>query len=312
MQVWEYQYYYNGLYRSFCHLIGKTPDNVRHLDDIPFLPIVFFRDQEITTGDWSAEQIFRSSGTTGMQRSQHYIRDLAWYHSICELSFPVEWGGPQDFTWIGLLPSYLGRADSSLISMVHHFMTKGDKAPLFFPEINTTFFETLHQLKASGQQTILIGVTFALMELFQHHTVPVWDQLLVIETGGMKGRGVEITRDELHMFLKKNNPGLTLSSEYGMTELLSQAYLLRDRFQPGPAMKIMIRDVADPLQILPPEKRGAINIIDLANMDTCSFIATDDLGVVYQDGSFDVLGRLDQSDIRGCNLLYEDGMISAL
>lgn len=174
----------------------------------------------------------------------------------------------------------------------------------FFGTVDQNIIKVLQSLKMAQQKTILIGVSFALMDLFDHHNVPVWDRLTIIETGGMKGRGPEITREELHSRLRLHHPELKIASEYGMTELLSQAYLVNDSFQPAPTMKILIRDISDPLNLIPAGKRGAINVIDLANIDTCSFIATDDTGVVYEDGSFDVLGRLDQSDVRGCNLMY--------
>ena len=174
----------------------------------------------------------------------------------------------------------------------------------FYQSIQPELFNQLDQYAAKKQKTILIGVSFALLDLFEKNVVPVWDELIVIETGGMKGRRDEITRTELHERIKQHHPDVRIGSEYGMTELLSQAYSFEGAFIPGPAMKIFIRDITDPVHILGPSERGAINIIDLANIDTCAFLATDDVGILLPDGTFDVLGRLDQSDIRGCNLMY--------
>ncbi|MDQ3016872.1 MAG: acyl transferase [Bacteroidota bacterium] len=305
MEVWRYQYFYNGLYRAYCHLMGRTSTNVSTPEEIPFLPIQLFKDHEVITGDWQTEKSFRSSGTTDSIRSQHIIRDLSWYHSIAENCFKEHLGAPADYHWIGLLPSYLERDDSSLIEMVRYFIELNpDHEGSFYPAINSDLLHVLRQNYTSKKKTILIGVSFALLELFASRIIPIWDELIVIETGGMKGRGPEITRDELHQKLKTNHPALRIVSEYGMTELLSQAYMITDHFRPGPTMKIFIRDISDPLSILPFGQRGAVNIIDLANLDSCTYIATDDVGRVYEDGSFDILGRIDQSDLRGCNLLY--------
>jgi hypothetical protein len=189
--------------------------------------------------------------------------------------------------------------------MVHYFMQIDKKTESdFFPDVDDQIVHVLNKLHDKNQKTILIGVSFALLDLFDKFQIPIWDNLMVIETGGMKGRGVELTREELHSRLKEKHIAMNLVSEYGMTELLSQAYLSGDHFQPGPGMRVYMRDISDPLNLLGYEQRGAINVMDLANIDTCSFIATDDVGVVYAQGHFDVLGRLDQSDIRGCNLLY--------
>ena len=275
------------------------------VSEIPFLPISMFRDHDIQTGDWRPEAIFRSSGTTRSVQSKHLISDADWYHRVAEKTFGESFGHVSDYTWIGLLPSYLERSDSSLIDMVHYFMHVDKKHESgFFPEINDQLLDVLGKLSDKNQKTILIGVSFALLDLLEKFNVPVWANLHVIETGGMKGRGKEITREELHSRMRKKNPQLMIASEYGMTELLSQAYLLKDHFRPGSMVKIMTRDISDPMNILSFSQRGAINVIDLANLDTCSFIATDDIGIVYEDGSFDVLGRLDLSDVRGCNLLY--------
>lgn len=305
MNAWLYQFNHNELYQTYCHLVDRTPQNVHSTDQIPFLPISMFRDHAIMTGSWEPQAIFKSSGTTGVNQSSHLIRDLDWYHRVAEKTFTFAFSSPSDYVWLGLLPSYLERPDSSLINMVSFFIDAGKrKESGFFQKINTSLLETLDGLSAGNEKTILIGVSFALLELFEKYKIPVWENLLVIETGGMKGRMPEITRDELHKRMKINHPGLNVRSEYGMTELLSQAYMTEEYFIPGPYMKVLARDISDPLQLVSNGKRGALNIIDLANLDTCAFIATDDIGIVYADGFFDVLGRLDQSDVRGCNLLY--------
>ncbi len=214
-------------------------------------------------------------------------------------------GKPTDYTWLGLLPSYLERPDSSLVDMVQYFMTKSNQpGNKFYALPRPDLIHDLEILKAKNEKAILMGVSFALLDLFEQYSVPLWDELLIIETGGMKGRKTEITREELYERIRAHHVDVRIASEYGMTELLSQAYMMRDQFYPGPTMKILIRDISDPGTFVKNGKRGAINIIDLGNLDTCSFLATDDIGIVYDDGEFDVLGRIDQSDLRGCNLMY--------
>jgi hypothetical protein len=305
LDVWKYQYDWNPLYQSYCNLLGKSKVAVQDISDIPFMPIVFFREHIVKTGVWKEQRIFRSSGTTGSLPSRHFVRDRTWYHSIAENCFSVQFGKPKEFTWVGLLPSYLEREDSSLVDMVHYFMqTSNQQEDYFFPQVNDDVIQLLNALRARKNKVILMGVSFGLLDLFENYNVPVWDDLLVLETGGMKGRGLEITRDELYGRIKSNHPELRIGSEYGMTELMSQAYLVDQAFQAGPTMRVSIRDVSDPFILVSSGQRGAINVIDLANIDTCAFIATDDIGYAYPDGRFEVLGRLDNSDLRGCNLLY--------
>ena len=306
MDVWKYQYENNSLYRSYCELLNFRPDTFRQVDDIPFLPIAMFRQHEIKTGDWETEKVFRSSGTTGSIQSIHLVRDLYLYHETAKTCFSSRFGvPPEQFAWIGLLPSYLERSDSSLVEMVHYFMSISRYAEnIFFPKIDNEVIRAMEDLRQKKIPTVLIGVSFALLDLFDRKDVPVWDDLHVIETGGMKGRGKEITREELYGHLRKYNEHIRIASEYGMTELLSQAYLRKDHFVPGPTMRVRIRDMSDPLRLIGHGQRGVINVIDLANIDTCAFIATDDVGISYPDGSFDVLGRMDNSDLRGCNLMY--------
>lgn len=259
----------------------------------------------IKTGDWVTQAIFRSSGTTGSIQSQHHVRDLNWYHRISRNVFQKQFGDVDQWVWLGLLPTYLDRPDSSLVHMVHTFMSDGQHMENgFYPNADGDLIKKLEMLCQGKTKVILIGVTFALLDLFDHFDVPIWDNLLVLETGGMKGRGKEMTREEVYQRLREKHREVVIASEYGMTELMSQAYKTNAYFIPGPQMKVCIRDISDPLSTVGYHQRGVINIIDLANVDTCAFIATDDIGVVYEDGSFDVLGRLDNSDLRGCNLLY--------
>lgn len=270
----------------------------------PFLPISFFKSHTVQTGEWTPTRFFRSSGTTGMVPSVHAVRDESVYHALALQCFPSEWGKPEDYVWVGLLPSYLERPDSSLVDMVRAFMHRGVQEEYFFRSADPALMKILRTLANNRRPTILIGVSFALLDMFEYMDVPVWDELIVIETGGMKGRRRELTRAELHGRLRVRKPGLRLSAEYGMTELFSQAYLSGERFVPGPTMRVVARDISDPLQLLPAGERGALNVIDLGNVDTCSFIATEDTGIVHPDGTFDVTGRLDTAELRGCNLMY--------
>ncbi len=305
MEVWKYQYRYNPLYQSYCQLLGIKDIDVKSLTQIPFLPISLFKEHEIKTGSWDSDTLFRSSGTTGIIPSQHHVRNLAWYHSIALKCFSSFLGDPGQYVWIGLLPSYLERSDSSLVDMVHYFMQCGNHAEnIFYPEVSGKIISLLTSLQKKNQLTILMGVSFALLDLFEKYEVPLWEKLIIIETGGMKGRGKEITREELYDRLRMQDNGLRIVSEYGMTELMSQSYSTHQHFYPGPTMRVSIRDISDPFENNKMNQRGVINIIDLANIDTCAFIATDDIGIGYADGSFDVLGRLDNSDLRGCNLMY--------
>jgi phenylacetate-coenzyme A ligase PaaK-like adenylate-forming protein len=305
LDVWRFQYDGNPLYKSFCDALSISPGKIKALHDIPFLPITMFRDHEVKTGEWNPVTVFKSSGTTGTRPGQHYIRDLHWYHRMAKKCFSAFYRSPEQYRWLALLPSYLERPDSSLVDMVQYFMQL-NSAPEnnFYSNPDQTLMHKLERLAEANIPTILIGVSFALLDLVEFNNFPTWNELLVIETGGMKGRREEITRIELHERLKRNHPTLRIASEYGMTELMSQAYSDHQVFTSGPTMKIFIRDISDPLKIMGAGQRGVINVIDLANLDTCAFIATDDIGLGHEDGSFEVLGRLDQSDIRGCNLMY--------
>lgn len=305
IDVWKYQLAHNPLYARYCRLLGVDPDRVVQVRDIPFLPISMFKYHEVMTGTWVPQRVFLSSGTTGMSQSKHAVRDLDWYHAIAVKGFEIQFGSPSKFNWIGLLPSYLDRPDSSLVEMVRHFMSLGRPVGNgFFPLVTKQLTDDLEEARSKDLEVVLVGVSFAMLDLFETFNPPVWDRLILLETGGMKGRGRELTRDELYQRIRQQSQAVRITSEYGMTELLSQAYRIHDHFYPSPTMRVYIRDISDPLESLGFRQRGGINVIDLANLDTCSFIATDDLGICYPDGGFDVLGRLDASELRGCNLLY--------
>lgn len=305
LEVYRFQFEYNPVYRQFNEALQRSPKNVNDWESIPFLPISFFVTHDIQTGVWEPVQVFRSSGTTGMTRSRHLLRDLEWYHEICHRCFPSDLGQPAEFVWLGLLPSYLERPDSSLVDMVSTFMKAGNHHQSgFFASPESRLIEVMQTLRDQATPTILMGVSFALLDLFEQYNVPVWDQLKVIETGGMKGRKKELTRIEMHERLQLHHTGLNICSEYGMTELLSQAYDVGNGFQAGPTMRILIREISDPFQTMQDGRRGVIHAMDLANLDSCSFIATEDVGLRNENGAFEVLGRVDHSDLRGCNLMY--------
>jgi hypothetical protein len=305
MDVWKYQFQFNPVYRNYCEVLGIREEDVQSPSQIPFLPAMMFRSHSVQTGTWEPEAIFKSSGTTGAEVSQHFIRDLNWYHHHANQCFRMSFGPPSDYAWLALLPSYLERSDASLVDMVQYFMDQSVQPEnAFMLNAEEEFISKMEILRKRNQPTILFGVSFALLDVFERYKIPVWDKLFVIETGGMKGRGPEITRSELYTRLRQHHAGLHIASEYGMTELLSQSYKIDHYFVPGLTQRIAIRDISDPFQLLDFNQRGLINIIDLANLETCSFIATDDIGIVFQDGRFDVLGRLDNSDLRGCNLMY--------
>ncbi len=330
LEVFHYQYKNNAFYRSYCTLIKKLPDDVKKISDIPFLPITFFKNHPIKTGDWTAETVFTSSGTTGMTTSSHHVHDISFYNKITQIGFEKFYGKIEDYCILGLLPAYLERSGSSLVAMTDYFIRQSRYAQSgFFLYDHDALREILLDNQEKKIPTLLIGVTFALLDFSQFVSLSicqlVQDQptnrltdqptnLIIMETGGMKGRRKEMIREELHTILKKGFGVSQIHSEYGMTELLSQGYSKGNGiFAPIPSMRVLLREVTDPFSIFdlydkiqsPKSKNGVINIIDLANIDTCSFIATDDLGKLYPDGTFEVLGRLDMADIRGCSLMVD-------
>ena len=303
LRTYRFQYEQNGLYRSWCDRLRRTPTEVRYLEDIPALPVSFFKTDRVMTTEFEPEVFFRSSGTTGTTGSFHYVRELALYQSSYNKCFRLMYGDPADWCILGLLPSYLERGDSSLVNMVQGLMQQsGHELGGFFLQNEEELANRLGRLEAAGQKTLLLGVTYALLDFAERFPMDL-RHTVVMETGGMKGRREELTREEVHSRLKKSFGLSGVHSEYGMTELLSQAYSKGGgRFVCPPWMRVLVRDERDPL-VVSTEGEGVLQVVDLANQYSCSFIATEDVGCVYGDGSFEVWGRLDQADLRGCSLL---------
>lgn len=304
LSVFKYQYENNHIYRSFCKHLKKDASSVHKVRDIPFLPIEFFKKNKIISGSEPTTMVFSSSGTTGSRVSKHHITDISIYKSSYRKGFAHFYGAISEYCVLALLPSYLERKGSSLIYMVADLIAQsGHKESGFYLDARDDLAQTLERLDAEGTKVLLIGVSFALLDLVEANSFHL-NNTIVMETGGMKGRRKEMIREELHDILKEGLGVNRIHSEYGMTELLSQAYSLGNGiFKTPPWMRISVRDAEDPLSELPFGKTGGINIIDLANVNSCAFIATQDLGKCYDDGSFEILGRFDHSDIRGCNLM---------
>ena len=307
LDIFHFQYGVNKVYNSYVNALGIAPSTVDEIEKIPFLPISFFKTDEIKTGKFNAEVIFESSGTTQTMNSRHHVKDVSIYTKSFTSAFEKMYGDLKGSCILGLLPSYLEKGNSSLVYMVDSFIKQSQHAQSgFYLYDLDKLKETLLSLERSGQKTLLIGVTYALLDFANTFAMPL-EHTIIMETGGMKGRREELTRMEVHDQLKKAFGKTEIHSEYGMTELLSQAYAKKaGRFQCPPWMKVLIRDDEDPLTVQSSEAEvasGAINIIDLANVYSCSFLATDDVGKLYPDKSFEVLGRMDGSDLRGCSLL---------
>lgn len=293
-------------YAHFVKNLDLDPARVSTVKEIPFLPIEFFKSHSIVSKHVEPEIVFSSSGTTGAIQSKHFVADLSIYERSFKKSFELAYGPIQDFAIVALLPSYLEREGSSLIYMTDVFIRES-KYPQsgYFLHNHDELFETLKHLQKHNTPTLLIGVTYALLDFVENYQLK-FPELIVMETGGMKGKRKEIVREELHQMLCAGFGVSTIHSEYGMTELLSQAYAKGSGlFLCPPWMCVYIRDPNDPFDILSEGQAGGINVIDLANIDSCSFIATQDLGKMHFDGHFEVLGRFDSSDIRGCNLLVQ-------
>ena len=304
LKVFSHQFENNRVYRSFCDLLYKHPSEIDTFRDIPFLPIQFFKSHKVLSSKNKVEQTFTSSGTTGSITSKHFITDKKIYESSYVKGFQKIYGNVEDYAILALLPSYLERDGSSLIYMVADMIKRSNcNESGFYLNNFSDLASTIKTLEERKQKTLLIGVSFALLDLIEQFQFNL-NHTIVMETGGMKGRRKEIIRSELHDLLKKGFGVDHIHSEYGMTELLSQAYSLGNGiFHCPPWMRILTRDTEDPLQIINSGKSGGLNIIDLANINSCSFIATQDLGRVYNNNSFEVIGRFDNSDIRGCNLM---------
>ena len=321
LEVFRFQYEDNLVYQAYVKALGVQPDAIDSISKIPFLPIRFFKTHEIKTTSFAAEEIFESSGTTFSVNSKHYLKDRSWYEQVFQKIFEQFYDSPDDLCIIGLLPSYLERKNSSLVYMVNKLIERS-------PNLHSGFYlydhdllaEVLFELEENKQKTLLIGVTFALLDFAERKSLNL-KNTVIMETGGMKGRREEMVREEVHEKLRRSFGVSSIHSEYGMTELLSQAYSKENGvFICPPWMKVLVRDDEDPLDVKSLVRsteserisefdsrlsvvNGAINIIDLANIYSCAFIATDDVGRLYTNGSFEILGRMDGSDLRGCSLL---------
>lgn len=304
LQLFKYQASHVPIYQAYLRQLNIQPEKIHQVIDIPFLPIHFFKTHAVY--DHTQHQpklVFESSGTTGQIPARHEIVDPTVYEKSFTLGFKQRWGPPTDHCILGLLPSYLERSHSSLVYMVKHLMSQsGHPSNGFYLHDHQKLSDTLANLEREGQATILFGVTYALLDFAEDFPIQL-QHTQIIETGGMKGRKQEMTREEVHEKLKKQFNLNQIHSEYGMSELMSQAYTKADgNFACPPWMRLLVRDVNDPFDIQT-DGRGAINIIDLANLHSCSFLATEDVGEVFQDGRFVIQGRMDASEIRGCSLM---------
>ncbi|MEP6749610.1 MAG: acyl transferase [Bacteroidota bacterium] len=303
LQAFVYQYTSNTIYAQYASAVGKSPEKVNALADIPFLPIRFFKSHAVISGNFEPEAIFESSGTTQTINSRHLVKSLDLYKRSFMQAFGQFYGPVAEWCIIGLLPSYLERSNSSLVVMVDELIKQSNHAESgFYLYEHEKLFNTLEALEKRKQKTLLIGVTFALLDFAEVYQMNL-KHTIIMETGGMKGRREEWTRQQVHDFLTAQLGVPSIHSEYGMTELLSQAYSDGNGiFYCPPWMKILLREDDDPLRIAG-SGNGIINVIDLANIDSCSFIATDDAGKLQPNNGFEVIGRTDNSDLRGCSLL---------
>ena len=306
LEVFRFQATENPVYKAYLDHLGILPGSVKILDEIPFLPVEFFKKHRVVTGGKDHELIFESSGTTGDSTSKHYVCDLELYRRSFTSTFKLFYGDPSGYCILALLPSYLERQSSSLVFMANELIAlSGHSGSGFYLDDFTGLIRKLEIMENEQQPTLLLGVSFALLDLAEYFPLEM-KNTIIMETGGMKGRREELTRKELHERLCLGFKLGSIHSEYGMTELFSQAYAKKDGiFHAPPWMRVLIRDPYDPLSIMSRESSGGINIIDLSNLHSCSFIATQDIGKITPKGGFEVLGRVDNSDIRGCNLMLE-------
>ena len=304
LKVFRFQYENNLVYREFCDLLKTNPQKVKSLHQIPFLPIQFFKSHNVVSNNDAVQATFTSSGTTGTITSRHLVTDVSLYEESYRKGFSQFYGNIEDYVVLALLPSYLEREGSSLIYMVEDLINLTNNAESgFYLHNHDELIEKLIRLDNAGQNVVLIGVTYALLDLIEKHQFQL-QHTIIMETGGMKGKRKEMIREELHEQLCAGFGVSAIHSEYGMTELLAQAYSLGNGVFECPSwMQIHIRDTEDALTYVNDGKTGGINVIDLANINSCSFIATQDLGKKYPNTTFEVLGRFDNSDIRGCNLM---------
>ena len=305
LKVFNYQLRYNVPYHQYVSALNVKSDDITHYSQIPFLPIEFFKSKQVLTKSLTNNAIcFSSSGTTGQITSKHYVNDILLYEASFTKCFQQFYGNIDDYCVLALLPNYLERTESSLVYMFNKLIKDSNhKLSGFYLNNLQDLEQTIKLLKQANQKTLLLGVTYALLDLAEMN-VELTDNFIVMETGGMKGRRKELIKYELHDILKSKFKVSSIHSEYGMTELLSQAYSTKNGiFRCPPWMKILIRDVNDPFSFLQNKKTGGLNIIDLANINSCSFIETKDLGRINENFDFEILGRFNESDLRGCNLM---------
>ena len=306
LALWLFRFQYANLpvYQQYCQYLGLSPNQVNAIEKIPFLPVDFFRTQRVCSLTHPADLVFSSSGTSGNQTSYHEVPDPSVYEKSFTAGFTRFYGAIEQYTILALLPSYLERSGSSLVYMADRLIRLSQKADSgFYLNELEKLSGTLQRLKEQKSPVLLLGVTYALLDLAEQYPLD-FPELIVMETGGMKGRRKEMIREEVHQQLRQAFGVTHIHSEYGMTELLSQAYSKGDgQFETPPWMKVLIRDTNDPLSLLPAGRSGGINVIDLANIYSCAFIAVQDIGLQHLNGKFEVLGRFDDSQVRGCNLL---------
>ncbi len=307
IQVFLYQYQHNAIYNRYVSSLSIKATDIKHYSQIPCLPISLFKSQEVVCQSITSDTVcFTSSGTTGQITSKHFVKDISVYETSFNKGLELYYGKPTDYCILALLPNYLEREGSSLVYMFDHLITQSKHADSgFYLNNMTDLISKIKHLKHLKQKTLLLGVTYALLDLADLN-VELDDNFIVMETGGMKGKRPEMLKEELHAILKEKFKVTTIHSEYGMTELLSQAYSKNDGlFVCPPWMKVLVRDVNDPFSYSFNKKTGGINVIDLANINSCSFIETKDLGRIYDTDLFEIIGRFDNSDIRGCNLMIQ-------
>jgi len=303
LEVFRFQTAHNPVYRQYINLLGQDPNQVQRLDQVPFLPIELFKSHRVVTGNWAPDGVFTSSGTGKSGQSKHYMKQLSFYRKVALNIFERFYGTPVNYHFFALLPSYLERTGSSLVHMLNHFIQQSESEfSGFYLRDYQRLTDTINSLRGSDRRFFLWGVSFALLELAERGGLDLSDAI-VMETGGMKGQREELIRVDLHSRLSQAFGCKEIQSEYGMAELSSQAYTVQGRFRCPPWMKILIRDINNPFGQMPAGRVGGINIVDLANLHSCAFIETKDLGEVDEKGDFQVLGRMDNSEARGCNLL---------
>jgi hypothetical protein len=305
LSLFRFQAAHNQIYREFITNLSVDVNRISSINKIPFLPISFFKKHEIKTGEWQPVMEFQSSGTTGTTTSKHFLPDLSFYQRHAEKCFNYFFGDVSDYHFLAFLPSYVERKNSSLIAMIDWFISRSQSSISgYYLNDKEKLLRDIESLRGDKKKPILWGVSFALLDLVEQYQ-PDLSHCIVFETGGMKGRRKEITREELHSTLKKGLNLDSVYSEYGMTELFSQAYSLGNTFSCPPWMRVLTRELSDPLQVGTYNATGGINVVDLANWHSVAFIETEDLGRVYSNHHFEVLGRIDNSDVRGCNLMME-------